>query len=223
MKNLAAILLFFVVSVAVPALGAQRYVSDQLVISLRDGAGDDASLIKTLRTGTPLEVLEERGDHLRVRTEDGTVGYVVARYLTDETPKPVVIARLEKEKAKLESRLQELAAREAELQQQLGAAKQGDAAGESAMGDLQQELEKLREQYRELQEQSANVVEVVAERDRLKEENGKMAAEVKALRENSGDVFYGAAIRWFLAGAGVLVLGWLLGRASRGRKRGYSY
>ncbi len=42
------------------------YVSDQLIITLREGKGNEYKIIESLKTGTPLEVIEESGNYLKV-------------------------------------------------------------------------------------------------------------------------------------------------------------
>ena len=48
-----------------------RYVTDMLYLSLRGGPGNEYSVIETLRSNAPVEVLEEEGKFLKIRTEDG--------------------------------------------------------------------------------------------------------------------------------------------------------
>jgi SH3 domain protein len=88
--------LFFV---AVGSVQAEtRYVSDQMFVTLRRGPGTEYKILKNLKTGTPLEVLEDGETWLKVCYQDDTEGYVLQQYLTRELPKTMVIARLEKEK-----------------------------------------------------------------------------------------------------------------------------
>ena len=79
-----------------PALAAGRYVSDELVIMMRSGQGEQYKIIKMLKAGTPLEVLEEGDAYLQVRAPDGTEGYVLKQFTSTDTPKPIIIARLQK-------------------------------------------------------------------------------------------------------------------------------
>ena len=65
-----------------------QYVSDQLIITLREGKGNEYKIIKTLKAGTPLEIIEENERYLKVRTESGSEGWVLKQYVTEETPKP---------------------------------------------------------------------------------------------------------------------------------------
>ena len=71
-----------------------RYVSDMLILTLREGQGSQYKAIRTLRTGTPIEVLEESARYFRVRTQEGEEGWVEKQYISPEEPK-AVISRIE--------------------------------------------------------------------------------------------------------------------------------
>lgn len=210
-------------SVAVGSVQAEtRYVSDQITITLRRGPGTEYKILKNLGTGTPVEVLEDGETWLMVRHQDGTEGYVLSQYLTGELPKTIIIARLQKEKERLKSRIAELGARaqtwtaeKEELQRQVS--------------DVQQAFKKeksdrltVSKDYQNLQESAKNVSELLAERERLKAENEKYAGELQQLRGENEKLLRKAIIKWFLAGGGVLLVGWLMGKSSRTKKRGFS-
>ena len=74
-----------------------RYVSDELIITMREGQGKQFKIIKMLKAGTPLEIIEEGEEYLKVRIKSGSEGWVLKQFITGETPKPVIIAGLEKE------------------------------------------------------------------------------------------------------------------------------
>jgi SH3 domain protein len=173
MKRNIIILIFLAlfIALAAPVHAKTQYVSDQIVITMRSGQGEEFRIIKHLRTGTPLEVLAEDGPFLRVRTKDGTKGWVRKRYITSETPKATVIAGLKKEIAGMKATV-------------------GDTEA------LARESDRLQ-----------------AENKRLRQENEQFIEESE--RTERKEMFY-----WFLAGGGVLVLGWIIGRASR-QKRYY--
>ncbi len=75
-----------------------RYVSDQLVVSLREKPNDSSAPVIYLKTDTAVEVLEEVGEFIKARTKEGEVGYIQERYLTAATPKPAIIEKLQKER-----------------------------------------------------------------------------------------------------------------------------
>lgn len=211
--------LFFAAAGSVQA--ETRYVSDQVFITLRRGPGTEYKVLKNLKTGTPLDVLEDGETWLMVRHQDGTEGYVLRQYLTGELPKTVVIARLQKEKERLQGRVAELGnraqswtAEKEELQRQIS--------------DIQQAFKKekgerlsVSRDFENLQEAAKNVSELLAERERLQAENKKFAGELQQLREENETLLRRAIVKWFLAGGGVLLVGWLMGKSSRTKKRGF--
>ena len=222
-KVILALLLLLAISVSAPAWAEQRYVSDQLVITLRQGQGEKYKIIKTLKTGTAMDVLGENGDYLRVRTQDGTEGYVLKQYVTDETPKSMVIARLERVNSDLKNRLEGLQGQHEVLNKGLADESKGREAAETALANLKKELQATQAKYEDLKKKSANVVQISTERDQLKQENVQLSGKVESLSRKNDKLIYNGAIRWFLAGGGILFFGWVLGRVSRNkRKRGFA-
>jgi uncharacterized protein YgiM (DUF1202 family) len=73
------------------------YVSDRLVIGLRSDITDNATIVRSVETGTVLEVLERHGTRARVRSADGVEGWVEERYLSAQPPIRARVAELEGE------------------------------------------------------------------------------------------------------------------------------
>jgi SH3 domain protein len=232
-KRLALLLLIVVcipLSISAgPALADRRYVTDMLILTLRQGPGTEYETIRTLRTDTPVEVLEEEEKYLRVRTEEGEEGWVAKQYITAETPKPLIIAGLEKENERLGARVQELEKRQTLLLNQLKEAEQGQDAKvkelEKDAEDYRQEvarataeLEQITENYNALLDQSKNVVQLAGEHDRLEAENARLDTELNRLKKENTRLQRTGMIRWFLAGAGVLLIGLIAGRVTRKKK-----
>jgi len=204
----------------VPDAGAEtRYVNDQLVLTLRSTPNQNGEVIGHPRTNDPLEVLAEEGDYVKVRDTDGREGFVLKQYLTSETPKTILIARLEKQLAGLQ---EQLASRESggqEQQQELEQLRTTKQQLEDVLATNQQELEQLKKDYERLLANSNDLVNIVAERDQLKQTNQALESEAIALRDENKSLLVSAMIKWFLAGAGVLFFGWVIGKASRRRQR----
>lgn len=205
------------------AIADTQYVSDELIITLRRGEGDQYKILKMLKTGTPLEILQEgKAGHVFVRTSDGTEGWVKKQYLTNETPKPTVIDRLEKERDQLREQVSQLEIQQAELATALENSRKDLAGENAAFADLQKELDKMQAKYDDLHTKAANVVELTGERDRLKSHNDQLSVEIEQLRQENESFLYTGAVKWFLAGAGVLLIGIILGKTNR-KKKGFSY
>ena len=79
------------------AVPDKRYVTDMLILTLREGPGNEYTVIRTLKSDAPVYVLEEGEAFLKIRTEEGQEGWVAKQYITTNTPKPIIITGLNKE------------------------------------------------------------------------------------------------------------------------------
>jgi SH3 domain protein len=227
------IMVFLLTFLSIHTLAAAEtmYVSDQLLITFRQGKGTEYKILKTLKSGTPMEVLEnEEGDnYVKVRLESGEEGYVLSQYLTDETPKSVIISRLQNQVEKIQGQLAQAKAKLTESSQDLNAVQQKQGQKEAELtgniNELNQTLAKAKEdlrtvseKYNTLMENSGKVVEITTDRDNLKKMNEKLSSEVRSLTAENSDLMRTGVIKWFLAGGGVLFFGWIIGKASRKKK-----
>lgn len=62
------------------------YVSDRLSVSLRGANEPDAPVVKQILGGAPVKVLARDGALLKIRTEDGSVGWLEPELVTTEKP-----------------------------------------------------------------------------------------------------------------------------------------
>jgi SH3 domain protein len=142
----------------------------------------------------------------------------------------VIINRLQQERDRLADKVAELQkqltlitsrseASQQELTEQL-------AESNRQLGALQQDLEecqaaliRTRQEFQALQSDASEVVAIAKERDQLRKANQELATAVTELEEKVKDLTISALIKWFLAGAGVLLLGWIFGRFAGGRRR----
>lgn len=109
------------------------YVIDRVVIGLRAEPIEGAAVVKSVDTGTALEVLERQENLVRVREPRGTEGWVDARYLVAQPPARVQTQELQAELARTRT---QLAKAQAQLQQ-------GEAPGAAAQ-KLETELASTR-------------------------------------------------------------------------------
>jgi len=198
-----------------------RYVIDMLIVTVRDNNSDNYQILETLPTAAPVEVLAEDKNFVKVRTEKGTVGYISKQYITSETPKKIVIARLEKQVSQLQGQLD---TQKQDCREQTELASSSQMKIESTNQELttvRRQLDQVSKEYASLQEQSKNVVALATERDHLASENTRLASELSVLQAENSSFHRSNIIQWFLAGGGVFFGGWLVGKISRKKKRGF--
>lgn len=190
------------------ALADTRYVADQLIITLREGMGNEYRVLRSLKTDTPMEVLEEQGRYLRVRLDDGTEGYVLKQYISSKRPKSQRIEELRAEVERLTSEVKEQADVLAEAEQ---------ARAEVEL--LQQQLRAKAQELDEIRELSDNALMLDKERKRLQRELSEAREELTKLQKENRTILSTVSVKWFLAGGGTLFAGWIMGKLSRRKKR----
>ena len=86
MKTRISLTLIAFLCVTANVFAAPAWVTDQFEITLRSGPSTGNAIQLMLRSGTQLEVLEQDAEsgYSRVRTEGGTEGWVLTRYLMRE-------------------------------------------------------------------------------------------------------------------------------------------
>lgn len=188
------------------AQATTKYVGDHLIITLRSGQGNQHKIIKTITTGTKLEILEEFPEtgYAHVSLEDGTEGWVRTQYLSDT---PVAQDRLVKLQA-IHAKLKEKFASTAEELKTL--------KGEYAK--LTRDNDKLLKDHKELQDRMARINQVAAkpilldkENRELKEKNVSLTNEMQLVSQENQVLKDRSDRDWFIAGGGVMVVGILLG------------
>lgn len=218
------LLLSFLMVTTFPALaGEVRYVTDQLIIGLRQEPVDGSSPLEYLKSGMSVEVLEDLGRLVKVKAPSGQVGYVSAQYLVAELTR-VPVGPPDAERDRLRGQLSAEQKRVAELTAEVEALRGGGGAGGEVLRQqllhAQQELEAAQRRYQELRDSSGDVTAVARERDQLQKEAARLTAEVETLREQTPrGTPVTDPLPWFLAGGGVFLAGWLTGRASQSRRR----
>ena len=207
---------------ATSAYAETRYISDVLVVTVRDQKGDNYNVLETLTTATPVEILDEDKTYVKVKTPKGTVGYILKQYITKELPKALQIKQLNGQVSDLQAQLDQLREKS---QESLNTASQSQAQSDSLTKQLEQtrqELATVNNKYQQLLKNSENVVNLTTENEQLIEQSKLINSELMVLREENQNFHRSNMIQWFIAGAAVFFGGWLIGKISRKKQRGYS-
>lgn len=79
-------LVAFLLIISLPHLaGAQtKYVTDEFEIMLRTGQSTQHEILRALKSGTPVTVLESNVNYTHVRLASGQTGWVLTRYLINQ-------------------------------------------------------------------------------------------------------------------------------------------
>lgn len=186
--------------VATTALGATRYITDQLYLNVRTGAGDQYRIIETLGSGTRVETLQVEGEWAEVRTPDGNTGWLRAQYLVEQ---PIAADRLQSARQEL-TRARE---RIAELESALSESRASTTEAREHVAALTEEQQRLEARLADAE----RGLELHDENERLKENVGKYMRRAAELEQQLQQVADRQQKEWFVIGAGVLLGGILFG------------
>ena len=198
-RYLSAALAAVLVLATNSAFGATRYVTDELRISVRTGAGTQYRIIEVIGSGTRLETLETSGEWTRVRTGDET-GWMRSQYLTEQ---PIAADRLNT----VRSDLQDANERIGELEDTLAQTRTDNEAARERIETLTGEKESLEARLGETE----RGLELHDENQRLKERTDELRQRVENLQAETQALAERTRREWFMIGAGVLLGGILFG------------
>ena len=236
-KTMSVFLLIFaiILTITIKSVFADtRYVSDELIISVRDGQNQDDNVLGYIRTGTTVDVLEEKGRYLRIKTEDGLEGWVQTQYIISEKPNGRIIEDLRNEINDLNKKVgfskngqgslsdkllvtkQIYEVRIRELEQEVNINQKNTAKAKS-------ELIELNNKYKKLLSNLENTDELIRKLKKSKKLDSKLKTEINKLKKDSQYPIKSSIIKPFLAGAGVFIVGFILGGLARRMKRSKLY
>jgi SH3 domain protein len=183
-----------------------RYVSDVCEVTLRSGKSTSHRILRLLRSGTPLNVLETdtESGYSRVRTDEGKEGWVLERQLMT-TPS----AREQLEAA--QRRLDELQSEPGKLSAKLAKLQGEHSTLTQRYSQLRSQRDQLERELKQLRHTSENAVRISNERDSLRGRVTGLDRKVQELEQKNRDLKNRTAQNWFLIGGGVVVIGIILG------------
>jgi len=197
------------------AFAETKYVIDQIVITLRSGQSNQHQILRTLPSGTKMEVLETADKYSRVRLADGTEGWVLNQYITSTPIAKHRLAAAQKKLAKLEAEnarlLAEFEAKNAKLKEELAATSSKEGSLSKQYAALKKQDEKLNEELNRLRRVAAKPLQLENENTRLKKQLLELENEHELVQQENQMLRDSAEREWFLTGAGVIILGIILG------------
>ena len=199
-------------SLTVPA--DSLYVSDTtLEANLRTGTSQENRIIAMLRPGTPVTLLTEEDGWSKVALEDGRTGWILKRYLSDRPPWRETAELLQKENEQLRTQFNKVRTEHQQILQ-----KNGELQRE--LDSQQGEFQSVQRDYEELKKSSTDYLNLKMAYENLQNEARQSKSKLDELQKAYGKLKTSRAIHWFLSGAGVLILGWIVGSSmARLRRR----
>ncbi len=182
-----------------------RYVSDEFSITMRTGQGTQHKIIKSVKTGTKLELVEvnEEG-YSKVKLPNGAEGWVLSRYLLNQ---PAAKDRL----VIAERKIKTLQTQSKDLKKQLNSFKSSSSSLQKDSNRLGKSNTKLQKELTKIKEIAANQIALNSENKSLKEQVLSLKREMQAVQQENMSLQDRSARDWFLIGAGVSIVGIIMG------------
>lgn len=173
---------------------------------MRSGKGNQRSIIRQLKSGTRVEVLETDAEagYTKVRVSSGAEGWVLSRYLRSS---PTAKLRL----PDLEQRLARSEAQQRELRRELDELKKERSELQRERSELQSSNRSVQSQLERITELSADTIQVDDQNRQLKQRVIDTEQQIEELERANEKLSSRADREWFLIGGVVLTVGLLLG------------
>lgn len=217
-------LLFIVLLLISTHLSARniQYVSDELTIPMRSGATNSHKILKFLKSGQAVEVLEVNEEKTRARIvlveDESKTGWVETSLLMAQPSAREQLKRLKRKN-------QSLTEASGSLKKDLGDVNARNAELLNVQRQLEKKNQDLKNILARLRESSAEPIRIAEENEALEKQLAKEQSKNESLRQENAFLSDQNIKRWFMIGAlvsiGSLILGLLITRINWKKKESW--
>jgi SH3 domain protein len=205
--------LLLLLSLFAAAAGAETmYVSDMLKLTLRTGPSIENKILAVIESGQQLELLEAGKEWSRVQLPNGQEGWVLSRYLTPNETSNVKLERLQEQH-------KNLTAQAAELLEENKMLKAENEKLRAEFEANQEAMVKSRNDYETLKAESAEFLTLKSKYTTAVSQLTEQTDRAQKLEEQLTQLEMNTYIKWFLAGSGVLIVGFIIGFSTKRQRR----
>lgn len=190
------------------------YVSENIRLTVRKDPGNDKKIVGILMSGDQVSVLQHGDEWTKIRFSDDKEGWVLSRFLSTQMPSSLALKMLEK-------KYEEVVAQSGMPQEDVRRLKEENEKLSTDQQNCGRQLQSLNDSYKTLKMDSQEVVKLRADYEVALSRVSELEKKLELLETEVGKAMFDQYFKWFLAGAGVLLAGFLLGFIVR-RKRSYS-
>jgi len=206
MIRISLFLLLLVVGSSQLHAAEVKYVTDVFEVTMRSGTTTSNSIVRLLRSGQSVTILEEDpvSQYSKVETGDGKQGYVLSRFLTDGPAAREVLQDL---LARYESQQLQVGEQQAEINQLKQSLLQGQGDSEA----LKITLRASEQEFAEVRDAAQNTLSILEQNKRLQTVVDQLREEKTVLSETNAELSDSTQIDWFVRGAAVSLIAFIIG------------
>jgi SH3 domain protein len=210
-----SLIVFFIVLFSTAVQAETMYVDDIIKITVRTGPGINHKIVAMIKSGERVEVLkpeEPETDWSLVRITNGKEGWVLSRFLTPKEPDGLVLGRYKKKHSVLKNQA-------VSLIEENNAYKKENKKLNSELKTNKEMSDKIKSSYETLKKESAEFLELKSNYGKTSSKLIEQTKKAKKLEEELTSLLLHQNIKWFLSGAGVLLLGFVIGFSTKRQRR----
>lgn len=189
-----------------------RYVKPSAEVVVRRGQGNDYKIVSMVTDGTSVELLEENESYSLVKLPNGKEGWMLKRFLSADPPLEEIVEMLRAEK-------EEMKIKEVETEQKLQELVDSLTRTQAELKESIGLRDKITKDLDDLRRDTADVVGIKNNLIKIEEENKILAQQLAVAEKENSNLKNDRAVNWFLAGAGVLFAGVIVGRMPKPTRR----
>jgi SH3 domain protein len=208
-------IVFFIVLFSTVVQAETMYVYDIIKITVRTRPGVNNKIVAMIKSGERVELLkpeEPEKDWSLVRITNGKEGWVLSRFLTPKEPDGLVLDRLEKEYNLLKNQAVSM------IEENKVYKKENEKLN-SELKTNKEISKKIKSSYETLKKESAEFLELKSNYEKTSSKLIEHTKKAKKLEEELTKLLLHQNIKWFLSGAGVLLLGFVIGFSTKRQRR----
>jgi SH3 domain protein len=210
---MAAFLTTWVVTFLTQNAGAEKqYVTDVLWLTLRTEPKIGSESLKAIQSGQEVERIATAENWAQVRLPDGTSGWVLQKYLTPQITAGRQLKILQNKYAALEEQTRL-------LRQENERLKQDHQKLRDELAQKMRQSADMASAYETLKTEAAGFIELKEKFEKTNIALKEQSAKAEQLDDELSKIASQKILRWFLAGAGVLLLGFIIGFSAKRQRR----
>jgi len=190
-------LLFCVIFFVGISFAETVYVGGVMKITMRTGPGTKHKVLAMVSTGDSLEIIENGRDWTRVRNTGDKEGWVLTRFITRDVPMKRQVDALEKKNKDLTILLEKIRAENRDVEA------------------TRKKLVVIEDAYNRLKKKSSDFLALEVAHEEMTQAFTQQKDHILTLESRLSK----EDIKWFLSGAGLLVVGIILGVSTRRKKQ----
>ena len=188
------------------ASATTMYITDEFEVTMRSGTSTANSIVKMLKSGEPVTVLDEdlASQYSLVEAEDGKQGYVLSRFLMERPAAQQTLAAMQQEYARQQARLDAQAEEIRGLETALAQARADNETLKNTLRASEQELSSVRSA-------AADTLEILDHNKQLQSVVGQLQQEQARLVEENRELRDTTRLDWFIRGGAVSLIAFVIG------------